>query len=96
MVSETVYQGTSLPLATATGVVSSWNVATTTLRLTDLTGTFANAFPVIGATSGATYVLGEAPNVLVNPNDPTEDNAYLSSADDTIIDTRDGDPFAGI
>lgn len=93
--SETVYQGTSVALATATGVVASWNVNTTTLRVTDITGAFANGSAVVGVTSGATWTLGETPNVLVNPNDTTEDNTYLDEVDDVIINERDGDPFAG-
>ncbi len=92
-VGETVFQGATLPLATSTGVVALWNVATTTLRVTDVVGTFSNGVAVVGATSNASHVMSVAATPLDNPNDPTDRNQYLADADDGIIDLLDGDPF---
>jgi len=84
-VGETAFQGPNLVLATATGIVGSWNVNTSILKVTSLTGSFANAVPVIGATSGASYTLGETPNALTLPNDPIADNDYLKTQGDDIV-----------
>ena len=92
--SETVYQGASSN-STATGVVSSWTSATRTLRITDITGEFANAVAVTGQTSGAIHTLGETPDVLDDPNDPVNDNRYLADTDGGFINTTEGDPFGG-
>ena len=76
-VGETVYQGSNLSIATASGIVGSWNANTYVLKLTSLTGTFANAISVTGATSNAIFTLAGTPDLLALPNDAVADNEYL-------------------
>lgn len=72
-----------------TAVVQEWNPQTTTLRVHTRTGEFLNGSSVVGLTSGASYLLGEAPNLLVNPNEPVDDNNYLDAFALGIVDTRE-------
>jgi len=90
---ETVYQGHTLETAAATGVVALWDANNTVLRVTDITGAFANALPVIGSASQANRSVGVEVDTIVIPTDPLNDNRYLADADDVFIDTREGDPF---
>lgn len=90
---ETVYQGETLTTATATGVVAVWTPTTTTLRVTDITGVFANGVSVLGATSGARYTLGATPDPLLSPNDPTHDNAYYETEIGSFIAGQQRNPF---
>jgi hypothetical protein len=96
VVGETVYQGSSVETSTATGVVTEWDADNHLLRLSTLTGTFANSIAVIGQTSGASYVLSETPDALDTPNDPNDDNAYIATQDDDIIDTRETNRITGV
>lgn len=92
---ESVYQGSSLIEATATGVVAAWTPATRTLRIMDLTGVFADDVAVVGHTSGATHVTVGTPDILQKPTDPTADNRYLVDSVTGFIDASGGDPFGG-
>ena len=83
---ETVYQGPSVSEATGTGVVALWNANTMTLKVTDITGGFGNDSPVVGINSAASYMLTQPPDVLVTPNNPTDDNKYLDTFGGQIID----------
>lgn len=73
----------------ATGVVQAWNPTTTVLTLQSHTGVFQNGLPVVGVTSGATYVVGEVPNPIENPNEAVDDNNYLDIFSAGVIDTRE-------
>lgn len=95
-VGETVYQGASVDLATATGVVASWNEDNGVLRITTITGVFANGVLVVGETSGASYLLAETPDLIDTPNDPNDDNAYIAQQDDDVIDTREIHRITGV
>jgi hypothetical protein len=53
---ETVYQGFSLNTATATGSVVNWDSNSNTLTLTGTNGNFISNLPIVGASSGASYV----------------------------------------
>ena len=96
VVGETVFQGHDLSVAATSGVVAAWDANTSTVRITDIKGEFADGLPVVGATSSTARVLDEAPDVLTIPTDPTNDNRYLATSDDDFIDTREGDPFRGV
>lgn len=86
---ESVYQGPSLADATASGVVVSWDATNRVLRISNLTGDFATETLVRGASSAASYYLGEAPNKLLLPTSKTADNLYLNEQDNDIIDIRE-------
>lgn len=72
-----------------TAVVQQWNPDTTTLTIHTRTGDFLNGYPVIGLTSGASYVLGESPNTLENSNERVDDNHYLDAFALGVVDTRE-------
>lgn len=83
-VGETVQQVTG-----ATGVVQSWTPETTLLVVHTRTGTFVNGVAVVGVTSGASYVLGVAPDLMNNTNEAVDDNRYLEAFSASLIDTRE-------
>lgn len=92
---ETVFQGESLDTASATGVVATWTANTSTLKITDITGVFADGIDVIGATSGARYLLGTTPDPLLSPNDPTHDNVFYETEYDEFVVGQQKNPFGG-
>lgn len=92
-VGETVYQGPSVANSTASGVVGSWDSGSKTLRLTFLSGTFANGVSVRGATSNSVYVLSSPVDALELPNSSTADNHYLDSELDSVVDSRESNPL---
>lgn len=66
---ELVYQGSRLDEATATGYVRAWNNVSNTLIVYDANGSFKPGANVIGAVSGARYLIdtaGYSNNQLVN------------------------------
>lgn len=89
VVGETVYQGSFLAEATASGVVVSWDETNHILRISNLTGEFATGELIVGEQSGAKYYLDEAPNPLLLPTTKAADNQYLDEQDNSIIDTRE-------
>tara|TARA_E500000178_G_scaffold355073_1_gene426334 strand:+ start:1050 stop:1922 length:873 start_codon:yes stop_codon:yes gene_type:complete len=94
---ESVYQGTNFESATATATVESWNSGTKTLRVTNLSGSFAQNVATVGVTSGANYLLG-ATNTYTYVQETTQsvDNSTISSeavADD-VIDFSVTNPFS--
>jgi hypothetical protein len=84
-VGETVFEGSSISAATGTGVVGSWSANTNTLVITYITGEFSNTGIVKGATSNASYILAETPNIVTMPNDRNNDNQYLTDEAATLI-----------
>lgn len=96
VVGETVYQGSSVDSATATGVVVEYDDHDNQLRLSTITGTFVGEIPVVGQTSGASQLVMQTPDVLDTPNDPNDDNAYLAEQDDDIVDTREINRITGV
>lgn len=86
-IGETVYQGATLETATATGEVYTWDSPVLTVQ--QITGAFANAVPVIGDTSGATWTVNATtPNTAPTIHDPISDNAFLQADDLGVIVTR--------
>lgn len=96
-VGETSFQGPSLALATASGMVSSWTIdnGTRLLNVTHIKGTFANGVAVTGATSGAVYSIVQEPQEEENPNDPTEDNRFLDFQGLLVVDDREVNRITG-
>lgn len=76
---ETAYQGASLATATATGRVTAWDSAARTLRVQDVTGTFANTTAVIGAASYASWTTSGLPDRAPSIADPVSDNDLLQA-----------------
>lgn len=95
VVGEVVYQGVSATDAPATAVVASWTAASTTLKIHTRKGEFQNGSPVVGVTSGASYVVGATPNDKNNANEQIDDNDFLDIYAQNIIDTREVNRIQG-
>jgi len=96
-VGETVFQGPSLAVATASGMVSSWTIdnGTRHLNVVHIKGTFANGIAVTGVTSGSVYTIVQEPVEEENPNDPTEDNRFLELQGSLVVDGREVNRITG-
>lgn len=88
-IGETVYQGSTLGSSEISGVVAAWSESSRILKITTMKGEFANGVSVIGATSGASYILGESPVTINNANEQVDDNTYLLDYSLEIIDQRE-------
>lgn len=82
---ELVYQGASLATANAFGTVHTWNVSTSTLSIALVNGLFANTANVIGANSGAQWIMS-----TLDTNTPL-DTQFEDLADNKIIETESND-----
>lgn len=76
---ETVYQGDDIVTATATAEVLTWNADTHVLTVRNITGTFDEAHPIIGAESFASWTPTETPRRDPALTDPIADNFTLQS-----------------
>lgn len=90
---EIVYQGSYPNAMTATGNVVSWTANTSTLRVTNLSGSFEDATAIKGVSSGASYVLASV-NDSDFVNDLIADNDRLQDQGDAILDWSETNPFS--
>lgn len=103
-VGEIVYQGTNFDSATATGTVETWNSGTKVLKLSNLTGSFAQNTNTIGRDSGANYLLGATQQIVYTENKTTDttdgtsgqDTVFTGSSSNVekVIDFTVGNPFS--
>jgi len=93
IVDEQVYQGTSLAAATATGTVAVWTSSTKTLRVNNISGTFAAPKKVTGVTSGAYYDQGTVDDQVL-PTVPYADNKIFETDGDSVLDFTELDPWS--
>lgn len=76
VVDETVYQGSNLASATATGVVYDWRA--NTIQVQRVTGTFSGNTTTIGVTSNARWTTANTtPVTAPTVHDPIADNEFL-------------------
>jgi len=80
---ETVYQGNSLATANVTMKVARWDAANSEILVVDITGAIATGSNVIGATSGADYVVS-AKDEFEMITDPQADNLEIEEASNAI------------
>jgi len=83
-IGETVYQGASSPMATASAKVASWNSANTQLTVSNLQGNFVSNTAMIGLESAANWSFNsytvspkQFAKIVITPN-PTTANANSS------------------
>ena len=95
-VGETIYQGTSLLLASMTASVSSFLAGASGGTLGIFGGTAVAGSTVIGVASGASYsVITATGSTVINiPVDPFADNITIQSEGQGIIDWTETDPFS--
>lgn len=94
-IGETVYQGPDYLYNTASGVVTAWSNSTNTLTLVNITGEFGNTGVVTGITSNAAFLLIEAPDRLELPNDNLNDNRYIATQEEDVVDRSERNPISG-
>ncbi len=82
---EIVYQGSSLPTATAFGTAHTWDSGNTTLSIALVNGLFSSTSNVNGSNSGATWVMAS-----IDTNTPLE-NQFEDQVDNKIIETESND-----
>jgi hypothetical protein len=92
---ELVYQGSSLLTANAFGTAHTWDSANTTLSIALVNGLFSNTANVIGANSGATWIMGS-----VDTNTPLDtqfedlvDNKTIETESNQLLDFDESNPF---
>lgn len=92
---EIVYQGTSVANATAFGTAHTWDSANTTLSIALVNGLFSNTANVVGANSGATWIMGS-----LDTNTPLDtqfedlvDNKIIETESNQILDFDESNPF---
>jgi hypothetical protein len=91
---EIVYQGTDLESATSLGVVASFDRTTLKLRLRNIKGEFHSDDPVEGSTSGASYnIIPGTTDDLDNVTSAFEDNSFIQSQANNILDFTESNPF---
>ena len=93
IVDEEIYQGANLANATATAVVVSWIEETRTLKVKDVTGTFAASTNTTGVLSNAVWALTSSDSKFI-PNIPFESNKQFETDGDAILDFSESDPFS--
>lgn len=89
---ETVYQGANLSSATCTAIVVDWNLPTATLQLKTIQGLFVPNVAVVGANSGASWILTSY-NVLDSVNHQLSDNQDIVTAANNVLNFTEDNPF---
>jgi hypothetical protein len=95
---EIVYQssdGTEANAATI-AIVSSWEPATGTLRVTNIKGVFNSNQEIVGSTSNVSYTLTDYDTLGTKPKYETYDNSLIRNNANSIIDFSETNPFGNI
>ena len=93
IIDEEVYQGANLAAATSKAIVVSWVVSTRTLRINNISGTFATGTNITGSDSSAVWSLTSYDDQLL-PTTPYADNKIFETDGDAILDFSESDPFS--
>lgn len=92
---EIAYQGTSLANATSFGEVLKWDTANNILGISMVNGTFSNTANVIGANSGATWIIStiDTDTPLADQYEDPADNKIIETESNAILDFSEQNPF---
>jgi len=93
IIDEEVYQGANLAAATSKAIVVSWVVSTRTLRINNISGTFATGTNITGSDSSAVWSLTSYDDQLL-PTTPYADNKIFETDGDSILDFSEMDPWS--
>jgi len=88
------YQYNEVITGSSSGVtarVRSWNSATSTLEVSNVTGTFTRGENIVGSASSASYTVSSINNYDIK--DAYADNLDIETEADNIIDFTEGNPF---
>ena len=95
-VTEQVYQGTSLPSATAVAYVSYWDNPSLTLNVTNISGVFATNANVIGSISNAIYTLVSYDSLQANLIREPFDNEVILDEGESYLNLSESNPLGQI
>jgi len=92
---ETVYQGASLGTANAFGQVHTWDTGNNILGIAMVNGIFSNTANVIGANSGATWIVStiDSDTPLEDQFEDPADNKVIETESNTLLDFTEDNPF---
>lgn len=92
---EIAYQGSSLANATSFGEVIKWDTTSNTLGITMVNGVFSNTANVIGANSGATWIVStvDTDTPLGEQYEDPADNKIIETESNAILDFSENNPF---
>jgi len=93
VVGEFVYQGASLSSATAFGKVANWNFPNKVLKLTNISGTFANNSSIIGSTSNASYIIQSFNPMTDSQIENPFDNMVIENEIRDVVDLSEINPL---
>ena len=95
---EVVYQSPngSYANATATGIVTIWDLPSSTLTIATVAGDFLDGQTVYGQTSGATWSLMSYDPINISDNYMPYDNKYIEDSANTVVDLSESNPFGSI
>lgn len=92
---EIAYQGSSLANATSFGEVLKWDTDNNILGITMVNGTFSNTSTVIGANSGAAWIVTtvDTNTPLAEQYEDPADNKIIETESNQILDFSEQNPF---
>jgi hypothetical protein len=82
--------------ATAIATISSWIPSSHTLSVTNIAGEFVDGQTIVGASSGAEFMLNTFDPLNSPANKEVYDNQYINTAADVILDLSETNPFGNI
>jgi hypothetical protein len=91
-IGETVYQGANSASANCTASVVEWNLPTATLQLKTVQGLFVPNVAIVGANSGASWILSSY-DILDSVNHPLSDNDLIEVAANNYLNFQEDNPF---
>lgn len=92
---EIAYQGSSLANATSFGEVLKWDTDNNILGITMVNGTFSNTSNVVGANSGAAWIVTtvDTDTPLAEQFEDPADNKIIETESNAILDFSETNPF---
>jgi hypothetical protein len=92
---ELVYQGSSLATANAFGTAHTWDSGNTTLSIALVNGIFSNTANVVGANSGAQWIMAslDSDTPLDTQFEDLSDNKTIETESNDVLDFSESNPF---
>lgn len=98
MIQEIVFQSpdNTFANATTTATVQNWNIVTSTLSVTNISGEFVDDEPIIGSLSDTSYLLVTYDPMDVKVHNEQYDNKVIDTEGNNYIDTSTSNPFGSL
>ena len=97
-INEIVFQSADSTYANAStiAVVQSWISSSSILSVSNIAGEFVDGQPIIGQSSGSSYLLASFDPLNTPANKENYDNEFINTSADAIIDFSESNPFGNI